>query len=146
MLLGGGKMAREARRKFFDTTQSFPILYNFWWNKIPVTSYFSFPKKGRGENLSKRDGRKPPFLPSLFFFFSSPLPFLGKEKYDVIRNHVPRKLYDIGKEMIVSLRSLVFSKFYNFFNGYWFFKMFDLIYCRYSFVSYIIPININFTN
>ena len=55
---------------------------------VPVTSYFSFPKKGRGEeNLFKRDGENPLFS-HLFFlppfpFFSFPLPFFGKEKYDV---------------------------------------------------------------
>ena len=57
-------------------------------NIFPVTSYFSFPKKGRGEeNLFKRDGENPLFS-HLFFlppfpFFSFPLPFFGKEKYDV---------------------------------------------------------------
>ena len=56
---------------------------------VPVTSYFSFLKKRRGEeNLFKRDGENPLFS-HLFFlppfpFFSFPLLFFGKEKYDVI--------------------------------------------------------------
>ena len=58
-------------------------------NIIPVTSYFSFPKKRRGkEKKGKREEKKRwekrGFSSSLLKRFSFPLPFFGKEKYDVI--------------------------------------------------------------
>ena len=61
---------------------------------------FFFPEKGKGgrKSLQKRWG-KPPFLPSLF---SSPLPFFGKEKYDVTGVVFLKKLYKIWKDWVVS--------------------------------------------
>ena len=56
--------------------------------QVPITSYFSFPKKRRGKEKKGKGGRKKRwekwgFSPSLLKRFSSPLLFFGKEKYDV---------------------------------------------------------------
>ena len=67
-----------------DATQTKPILFQICITFEKCDSnyvIFFFPEKGKGgrKSLQKRWG-KPPFRSSLF---SSPLPFFGKEKYDV---------------------------------------------------------------